>query len=200
MEIHIANYVLTIAGSTNSNSNDGYGTSASFNFPEGLVFDPIQNQLIICDTDSSLIRSLDLSSKFQTRILKNLSLLLLIYWKYIAFYVKTIAGVLSVIGKTDGAASTATFSYPTDVAINPLTQDIYIADNGNGLIRSLNRTNSTVSTVVNSYLPNYLAFYSDGTLVITGYAVNILYPNGKIEIYFERKNAKRKPESTASQK
>ena len=51
----------------------------------------------------------------------------------------TYAGVRGTNGYVNGPMATAQFSYPTDMAIHPVTGDMYIADSGNHMIRLISR-------------------------------------------------------------
>jgi sugar lactone lactonase YvrE len=66
--------------------------------------------------------------------------------------VTTIAGT-GVVGADDGAALSATFSTPTDVAVNAAGV-LYIADTGNAVVRRLSA--GQVDTVVGSGVPGWL--------------------------------------------
>ena len=68
----------------------------------------------------------------------------------------------------DGPVSIATINGPNGISINPITQEVYIAEYGGGNIRGWNRTSQTVRTVVSLGLsPLFLDFQNDGTLFIT---------------------------------
>ena len=72
----------------------------------------------------------------------------------------------------NGPVSIATINYPMGISINPITQEVYIAENtlkSIGNIRGWNRTSQSVRTVYGAlhYLPNYLDFQNDGTLFFT---------------------------------
>ena len=70
------------------------------------------------------------------------------------------------------------------ISIHPITQEVYIAENGGGSIRGWNRTSQTVRTIVSLNqisLPRYLDFMNDGALFITTYGDGLykLFTNGK---------------------
>ena len=81
----------------------------------------------------------------------------------------------------DGPVSNATINNPRGISFHPITQEIYIAENGGGNIRAWNRTSQTVRTIVSlgSWYPLYLDFFSDGTLYITtNKGLDKLFTNG----------------------
>ena len=54
------------------------------------------------------------------------------------------------------------------ISINPITQEVYIAEKTGGNIRGWNRTSQTVRTVYGAlHYPVYLDFQNDGTLFFT---------------------------------
>ncbi len=114
-----AGTVSTLAGTGSPGSQDGTGTSASFNSPSGLALDPAGN-IYIADTGNNLIRKVSPLG-----------------------IVTTIAGS-GVPGFADGPHDTAKFNQPADVAVD-LTGAIYVADNGNCRVRKI--VGENVSTV-----------------------------------------------------
>ena len=84
----------------------------------------------------------------------------------------------------DGPVFIATINEPWGISIHPITQEVYIAENGGGNIRGWNRTSQTVRTVLSGINPNYLDFLNDGTLFITtsSNALYKLFKNGNITI------------------
>jgi thiol-disulfide isomerase/thioredoxin len=55
--------VLAVAGCGEKGRDDGAFTSARFDNPQGLAYDPASNTLYVADTDNHLIRRLNLSGK-----------------------------------------------------------------------------------------------------------------------------------------
>ncbi|MES2389836.1 MAG: T9SS type A sorting domain-containing protein [Bacteroidota bacterium] len=103
--------VTTFAGGTRGTA-DGTGTAAQFVKPFALAFDPAGN-LIIADCDDGLIRKITPAG-----------------------VVTTIAG--GTRGSADGNGTAAQFYYPSGIAVDA-AGIIYVADNGNGLIRKINQ-------------------------------------------------------------
>ena len=106
------------------------------------------------------------------------------YWsKKIDNNVTTIFGNGSATS-IDGPVSVATINGSYGTSINPITQEVYIAENLGGNIRGWNRTSQTVRTVVSlgtSNSPYYVDFLNDGTLFITIIYSGLykLFTNGK---------------------
>jgi hypothetical protein len=114
--------VSTFAGSGSPGSADGKGVAASFNRPEGGVFDKKGN-LYVADYGNNKIRKID--------SLGN---------------VTTYAGT-GQPGFTNGTA-TATFAAPSGVAIDNYG-NLYVTDQGNNAIRMID-TNRVVTTLAGS--------------------------------------------------
>ncbi|AIY41953.1 NHL repeat protein [Collimonas arenae] len=105
--------VSTLAGSSgNSGSNDGSGTRASFNQPNGIVVDSSGN-IRIADTGNQLIRSVSASG-----------------------IVSTIAGAAGNAGSADGNGNNAKFNQPKGIAADA-ANNLYVADTGNNLLRKV---------------------------------------------------------------
>ena len=112
----------TIAGSASvlGISNGGSGVAATFNTPYGVATDKSGN-VYVADTSNNVIRKI------------------------------TPAGVVSVfagsgsVGSGNGAAATASFNNPDDVAVDS-SGNVYVADTGNDLIRKIS-SSGQVSTL-----------------------------------------------------
>jgi sugar lactone lactonase YvrE len=105
-------YVSTFVGSESYGDTDGLGLSASFSSPYGIAADSSSN-LYIADYGNHKIRKVTPEG-----------------------LVSTYAGT-GVQGSTDGISSEATFFYPTGVAVDDATGNIFVADYGNNLIRKI---------------------------------------------------------------
>lgn len=112
--------VTTFAGSGARKFEDGIGTNASFNIPEGLVFDSSQN-LYVVDAYNSRIRKITPSA-----------------------VVSTIAGT-GEQGSNDGDGINASFNYPQGITVDP-NDNLYIADTYNNKIRKITPS-GVVSTI-----------------------------------------------------
>ena len=118
------NEVLTLAGTVGSfGSDDGIGTSALLNNPDGLVVDNSGN-VYVADTNNNLIRKIDSSGK-----------------------VTTIAGTGSA-GSADGIGTSASFDSPIGITLDS-SGNIYVADYGNHLIRKID-SSGNVTTLAGS--------------------------------------------------
>jgi sugar lactone lactonase YvrE len=118
-----AGVVTTLAGATGTvGSADGTGAAARFNGPQGIALDASGN-LYVADSWNATIREVTPAG-----------------------VVTTFAGTAGVTGAANGAATAATFSVPLDVAIDG-SGDLYVADNGNSLIRKISAA-GVVSSVI----------------------------------------------------
>ncbi|MGJ7529613.1 NHL repeat-containing protein [Variovorax sp. GB1P17] len=107
-----ARVVSTLAGSGAVGSNNGTGTAASFFVPQGVAVDASGN-LYVVDQYNQLIRKITSTG-----------------------VVSTLAGLVGVEGSANGAATAASFKYPTGVAVDA-SGNVYVADTNNNLIRKI---------------------------------------------------------------
>jgi len=115
--------VTTLAGSQgHPGGADGVGTAATFSLPSGFALSG--DLLYLSDTENFTIRQLNVVSGEVT----------------------TIAGAFGTRGTTDGPASGALFGEPEGIALDS-SGNLYIADTDNNLIRVLDLTTNTVSTL-----------------------------------------------------
>ena len=122
-KIDTSGNVTTFAGSGTPGNADGNGSSAQFNMPCGIVYNPADNYLYVADSRNNAIRRIDLSGN-----------------------VTTYAGEAGNGGYADGSLSVAQFSCPMDLVISGTT--MFISDAFNNAIRSINMTSGTVSTYI----------------------------------------------------
>ncbi|HEY4414674.1 MAG TPA: hypothetical protein VGO57_03195, partial [Verrucomicrobiae bacterium] len=123
--------VTTIAGSPGqTGSSDGTNSQARFSSPTGLACDSKGN-VYVADSNNRAVRKLAKDSTGTNWI------------------VTTVAGRAGFYGRHDGVGTNATFSNPYALAVDP-SDNIYITDGGNGLVRILS-TNGTVTTLAGSY-------------------------------------------------
>ncbi|MFZ9595287.1 MAG: hypothetical protein ACO3A2_04330 [Bdellovibrionia bacterium] len=105
--------VTTFAGQAGtSGSTDGNGTSAEFNFPEGIGISS-SNQIYITDASNHTIRESDTSAN-----------------------VTTLAGSVGQSDSTDGSGAAARFNTPRSIAVSSLG-NLFVADASNHLIRKV---------------------------------------------------------------
>jgi sugar lactone lactonase YvrE len=124
-KISSSGVVTTLAGTGSPGASNGVGADASFNLPIGIDVDHLGN-VYVADYGNQMIRMISPSGM-----------------------VTTIAGT-GTKGSANGAGNASTFNEPTGIAVDKsLTLNagtIYIADQGNNMIRMIN-VNGTVSTL-----------------------------------------------------
>ena len=126
----------TVSGLANLGSADGAAETAQFSHPRAVAVDSKGNTFV-ADTDNSTIRKISAAGM-----------------------VSTFAGVAGSLGSADGNGSTAArFSKPSGLAIDLLTDTIYVSDTGNNTIRTISPA-GVVSTLAGA--AGSLGF-SDGT-------------------------------------
>jgi hypothetical protein len=119
--------VTTLAGSPgDSDSTDGTGAAARFNYPAGLAFDGLGN-LFVADSRDHTIRKVEFATGAVT----------------------TFAGSAGNSGSTDGIGAAARFNYPVGLAFGGLG-NLFVADAGNHTIRRIDIATGTVSTFAGS--------------------------------------------------
>ena len=112
----------TFAGSAGSNNfADGTGSSARFNYPDGITIDSSGN-LYVCDTFNDSIRKITPAG-----------------------VVTTFAGTAGTIGSTDGTGSAARFKNPYAITIDS-SDNLYVCDTYNNTIRKITPA-GVVSTI-----------------------------------------------------
>jgi hypothetical protein len=107
-----ARNVTTIAGITSEGSIDGFGTSAYFARPAGLVLDPSGSTLFIAEFDSHRIRRLEIETN----------------------KVSTVIGT-GLPGYVDGVGGTVMFNSPRALAIDSNGTRLFVSDSFNSAIR-----------------------------------------------------------------
>ncbi|HEY9002328.1 MAG TPA: T9SS type A sorting domain-containing protein [Mucilaginibacter sp.] len=151
-----AGVVTTIAGSVNGygGNQDGIGTAALFNGPDGIVLDPTGTTLYIGDYGNNSIRKMDLTTgnvtTWVTLVVGASGLSFdsagnLICAEQDANQIQSInpAGVVTTIaGNTvpqyiNGTGSAARFYMPNDVQVDVSNNDVYVADYLNNAIRKV---------------------------------------------------------------
>ena len=122
------------------NGGDGYSGDggpailAQVKYPRGVAIDLPTGDLYICDSTSNVIRTVAKSTGIVT----------------------TVAG--NRLSGYDGDGMQATSSRlfrSTDVAIDPFTGDLYIADTGNYIIRKVSKSTGVISTIAGTGLSGY---------------------------------------------
>lgn len=116
-----------IAGSLSwYGSDNGIGSAARFNKPTGII--EYNGFLYVSDTSNHVIRKINKST----------------------FEVTDFAGTKGTLGSTDGTGTAAKFKNPMGLTLidnGGGNADLYIADNGNCIIRKININTGIVSTI-----------------------------------------------------
>lgn len=136
-ELTTAGAVNVIAGSSNAGLADGQGTAARFNWLVGITLDALGN-IYVGDAGNNLIRKITQAG-----------------------LVTTLAG--SGKGNNNGINSSASFYMPFGVAVDDTGDFLYVADNGNQLIRKVAITGYSIDKT----LPVGLNF-NQSTGIISG--------------------------------
>ncbi len=155
--------VTTFAGSGTVGSDDGIGTSASFNYPRRIAIDAHDN-IFVADRFNNKIRKIDPQAN-----------------------VTTLAGN-GVASSVDGPGASATFNYPMGVAVDA-AGNVYVADTGSHTIRKID-TNANVTTFAGKrsksgsadgvgteamfYTPTDIAIDKAGNLYVADYNNNLI--------------------------
>jgi uncharacterized repeat protein (TIGR01451 family) len=129
-----AGAVSIVAGSSSfgHTGDGGHATSATLNRADGIAFDAAGN-LYIADVQSNCIRKVTAATGIIT----------------------TIAGTTASGYTGDGsAATTATLNAPLGVTVDRLG-NVYIADNGNNVIRKIDAVTGIISTVAGTGIAGY---------------------------------------------
>ncbi len=146
--------VTTLAGLAGSwgGTNDGTGSAARFNGPQGVAVDSAGN-LYVADTYNSTIRKVTPGG-----------------------VVTTLAGLAAftrwgspIVGSADGTGSAAQFNYPSGVAVDS-AGNVYMTDRGNATLRKV--TPGGVVTTLAGVAGN------PGSADGTGSAAQFNYPSG----------------------
>jgi DNA-binding beta-propeller fold protein YncE len=121
--------VTTLAGSSTGGFQDGTGTNAIFNAPNGVSIDPTGTYALIADHSNQCIRRIDISTA----------------------QVTTLAGT-GVASAINGVGASATFSSPHAISIGVNGTFALVADAGNHRIRRIALTSPPCS--VGFYCPS----------------------------------------------
>lgn len=142
-KIEIANAnVTTIAGDGNySYADNATGTMASFNGPTDVKIAG-DSVLYVSDTENHLIRKVNISTTT----------------------VSTVAGMLNVGGFQNGIGTNAAFRLPKGLAVSNDGTKLYVADNGNNMIRMIELASADVTSVSGEGTAGF-ADNSNGALV-----------------------------------
>lgn len=126
--------VSTIAGSGAKGyaGDGGDALLASFNFPKNanpepggyIVLNADETIMYVADSESHVIRAIDL----------------------VAGTIELIAGTPLEAGDADGAGTSAKFDFPSSLAIDHATNELFVADSNNHKVKVIDLNTNTVST------------------------------------------------------
>ncbi len=120
--------VTTFAGTGTAGANNATGTAASFSSPTGITMDSAGN-IYIADTANHLIRKVTSAG-----------------------VVTTVAGSVGQSGSTNATGTSAKFNNPMDLAVDQ-SNNIYVADQNNHLIRKISPTGAVSTLAGSTVLP-----------------------------------------------
>jgi len=123
--------VSTLAGSGSNGFLDGPAGSAQFRWPEGVA--ALAGKVYVADTGNHRIRLIENGQ------------------------VSTLAGSES-LGFSDGPALSASFRYPTSLALDPTGKVVYVADSQNNRVRAVEKQ------VVTTVAGNDVGGFRDGSV------------------------------------
>ena len=123
-------------------TNDGIGIQARFFDPKGIVYVPARDGLVMADSGNHLIRFVTLRG-----------------------VVTTLAGIAGIPGSDDGPGTTATFRFPSGLAVDS-NGDVYIADSKNNSIRKLDLSNVVTTLPGYFYEPAAVAVGDNGQIIV----------------------------------
>jgi sugar lactone lactonase YvrE len=125
-KITSAGVVTTLAGTAGTlGTTDGTGTAARFKAPQGIAIDSTGANLYVADTGNSTIRRIVVATGAVT----------------------TVAGTAGSFSFANGTGAAALLSGPIGLALNTTNTILYVADNGNHLVRQLVLASGAVTTV-----------------------------------------------------
>ena len=148
-QITSAGVVTTIAGGVPPTRRtgfvDGAGSTARFQYPTGIVYDPVDGNLYVTDTGNCAIRQVSPISPYT---------------------VTTVAGKSPpsrICGNFNAVGTAARFRPSLGITVNPTTGTLYVADSVNGEIRAVTVPGYSVSTLAGSHKGNSGSTSSSGS-------------------------------------
>ena len=118
--------VTTVAGDGTADSDDGLVSTASFNFPWDITVDSLGNIYVADGYNYTIRKILPIGE------------------------VTSYAGNTGITGASDGVGVAATFSGATALAFSPVTQELYVGDAYNHLVRKITDLNQGVALSLSS--------------------------------------------------
>ncbi len=130
------------AGTTLAGCLDGLGSNAKFNRPTDVIFDFTQGfheNMFVVDSGNHMIRKV-----------KNL------VSKDVSSFAGECVNNTGEAGYVDGVGSEARFDSPHGIIINTITNDLFVTDVNNHVVRKINNDTAEVETYVGSGVEGYL--------------------------------------------
>ena len=121
--------VTTVAGTGDLGSENGLALNSSFNYPWDITVDSLGN-IFVADGYNYLVRKITQVGQ-----------------------VSNYAGTLEVTGAIDGEGANASFSGATAIAFSPVSQELYVGDAYNNLVRKITDLDQGVSIGLTSGAP-----------------------------------------------
>jgi len=152
-KITLSRVVSTVAGSAGQGGSllDETGTNARFNRPTGITVDTLGTVAYVLDSGNNRVRKIILSTGFVTTITGN-----------------------GAIGYLDNSADTSKINSPPGIALDALSENLFIGDSYNNRIRKISLSTGLVSTfagstssgLVDSIDPQTASFFSPSGLAV----------------------------------
>jgi len=140
-KIDASGNVTTFAGSnTVPGFAEGVGTSARFNYPYGICYDPVRSNIYVCDSHNYRIRQISTVTSTVT----------------------TLAGSNANI-QADGIGNAARFANPVGICIDSTSTYLYVMDNAQHIRRIEIATATVLHLAASNSFPNRNG-YVDGPL------------------------------------
>jgi DNA-binding beta-propeller fold protein YncE len=118
--------VTTFAGTSKFGDDNGTLTTATFRYPRGLAYDRAAKLLYVAEQYGSCIRVIDVG----------------------AANVTTLVGSCGTSGSDDGGFGNAKFNQPQQLTLDPTGKVLYVADNQNQTVRTVDLVGQKVKTLV----------------------------------------------------
>lgn len=130
------------AGTTLAGCENGLGSNAKFNGPTDINYDFTQGShesMFVVDSGNHMIRKINNTST-----------------KDVTSFAGECVNNTGEAGYVDGIGSEARFDSPHGIVINPITNDIFVTDANNNVIRMIDNDTAEVVTYVGSGVSGYL--------------------------------------------
>ena len=147
--------ITTICGAGTQSASRGDGglaTLASLDNPKGIAIEAVTGNIYIADSGYNVIRMIKKSTGIIT----------------------TIAGTGQIGYSGDGGpATSAMLLYPSDIAVDAITGNVYICDTENNVIRMITKNTGIITTVAGTSRSGYTGDGGPATLAMLSSPYNI---------------------------